>query len=167
MICRAIRLFLLAALSFAALATGATSAPAADPPTSHIASGPTISDALSIAAKFWGAAPRCAALTVYRADLRAFNAAGLAAPADEPPCTIWLDDDQNFSSQDWGERIQRCDTIVHEFGHLLGHEHDAQPLSPMNPGSKAVVYGCYRRFLPKDMGRAYRRDFGRPTWAQR
>ena len=121
--------------------------------------GVRVSESLRIAQEFWGGeTPHCTAIRVYYAPLKG-DIVGLTRKPklDEPAvkCPIWITDLYNWN--DYFARIEMCTTIVHEYGHLLQRRHDTTKNSVMNESLDYIeVYACYRRFLPRGEGRAWR-----------
>lgn len=81
------------------------------------------------------------------------------------PCVIWLDHGWLRSTRGrgaWGHRM-RCDTIVHEAGHIAGIPHVNDPRSVMAPGDLGgwdarearVPYDC--RVLARELVLSHRR----------
>lgn len=65
----------------------------------------------------------------------------VAARAEQPGCRIWLD------RSNWRtlRPVEVCTTIVHEWGHLLGFGHSADPFDVMAAFQLRPAQGC-RRF---------------------
>lgn len=156
----------------ALVALPAAPARAADLPLDRPITSTRVTDSLAIAADFWGDWPACA-VRVYSATPAQLAAAtgapsAVAATQLEPgsaDCPIWVSDELAANSVE--NRIEFCTDLGHEIGHRLGYLDDRSPLSLMNGINDSILYGCYRRFLPRGMG-AWWRDFnGVPEWAVR
>jgi hypothetical protein len=94
-------------------------------------SSPAIASAVAIAKSYWGTAPCNGQVTVewlkQPADVNAVSTWSTTGtdpygdPADNRDCVVDLNPDAQFS---WPKL---CTVIVHEFGHLNGHDHDPRP----------------------------------------
>jgi len=116
---------LVGALGLAGLmTTTAAAGPAARPAPAS----PTIATAQEIARAYWGTDACGGAVTVrwarQAADINALStwtspsSDPYGDPADNRDCTITLNPAATF---DWPKL---CTVLVHEFGHLSGHDHD-------------------------------------------
>lgn len=143
-------------------------------PTDRPLTGARITASLQIAEQFWQTPAPCD-IRVYaatpaqlEADL-GYPVIG-ATPAEAIPagvqCPVWISD--ALADATYVDRILACSVIVHELGHRFGLAHDdaSQPGSVMNGVQTPVVYGCYRRFLPRGQGAAWRERFD-TQWATR
>lgn len=90
-----------------------------------------VEQVLSAANEYWGTSPKCVMVSVYEGQLREH----IAAEALQPGCEII------FSPLAMGWLHSRvpslegmaCVTMVHEYGHLLGHDHVSDPHNVMYP----------------------------------
>src|SRR4051794_471406 len=76
------------------------------------------------AAHFWRATPWCAFGVRYHwRELPA----PIISMAEQPGCQVWID------TREWKRigRRGRCRTLIHEWGHLLGHHHSRRRRSVM------------------------------------
>jgi hypothetical protein len=146
-----------AALCAALVAPAAAGAAERKPPrhkeTAHKkAPAPTpLATAAKVAAQYWGATPCAGSIKFITRQPRAaglesnssawvtfgspLGANNLAAPAESyTDCTIafarWRWPTAASMRQDWA---MFCTTMVHEWGHLLGKQHDTTPGSVMLP----------------------------------
>lgn len=131
-----------------------------------VASGDTWQPAprtpLQIAAAFWHAEPTdCKSITVRATWL----AGEVGTIVQRPRCEILLSralvNRGTFSS-----RIRTCSTVVHEYGHLLGHGHSENSDSIMFPEENLTVRACYERFIGNN-ARLDRKLNGDRSWATR
>jgi hypothetical protein len=110
---------------------------------------PQVNAWLDIARATWGAAPDCAqGVLIDRAER--LPGPGIWAAAEMPGCHISLDPDfypapaalraTAADRRSWEE--QMCNVVVHEWGHLLGHDHSSDPHHVMAPFAPRVVAGC-------------------------
>ena len=115
---------------------------------------------LHVADDFYGQTGSCASrvlfvgdepLTLATGEHGALGSSSLGG-AWTNDCKIMVAADV-FDDLDYDTRVDLCRVIVHERGHALGREHDAELRSIMNPawepGTGDVVYGCYRRLVPR------------------
>lgn len=123
-------------------ADGAGAGPAAASSRFAIAS-PAMTQARAIAARYWGAAPCSGVVTVVWApldpDVNAvsdWTVALDANPAENSDCVITLNQVDAF---DWP---MLCTVVVHEMGHLSGHEHSTDPRSVMYPVYLGPIPQC-------------------------
>lgn len=105
---------------------------------------------LRMAARWWTLAPACGTVTFWLADLPAEGEVGVA---DDDLCRIYID--RAFWSADWrdpfagnaADPFTLCVVISHEYGHLLGYQHNAEQDSIMAPvGGHALPLPCVRRW---------------------
>jgi hypothetical protein len=106
-------------------------------------SSPTLTRYLQIAERHWAVpAPTCvgedAAPVGVNVVLYDDPDPEVVAAAERPGCRIWLDRDF------WPRPASRrdCITIVHEWGHLLGHGHSSDPGSLMFAFPTGGAPGC-------------------------
>jgi hypothetical protein len=107
-----------------------TATAVAGPSARFVATSPTIAQAEHIARTYWGADPCQGSVTIrwvrQAADINALST--WASPTTDPygdpdansNCAIDLNPAAAF---DWPKF---CTVVVHEFGHLLGHDHDSR-----------------------------------------
>lgn len=126
------------------------------------AASPRLTESLRIAEGFWGATPAaCPTGISVRAIALDGEIGGFTSEGE--PCRIWLDAAM-LRDRTWRAKVQTCNTIVHEYGHLLGVEHSERERSIMYPTSDVTVRACHRRFAPR-LARGLHRS--RVTWATR
>jgi len=91
----------------------------------------------------WGVAAPCNNVQLEVVPATAMGDAGAAGEAWW--CAIRLRDtyvdDPRWTYQ------QKCQTVVHEVGHLLGHGHTDEPGNIMSPSGDATVPGCHAEAL--------------------
>lgn len=128
------------------------------------------SESMRIAREFWNAESPCGAVNIYRATGDQMSAVtGKEHTAGMTDwCHIWTP----IGDNGWMDRIQSCTIVVHEYGHVVrayGYDHAAKHGSVMYPELELneVVYGCYKRFLPKGKGREFRELVGKPLFLRR
>lgn len=173
------RLAYIAATCLAGAAISAPSAFAVSLPTDRPATTTRTAESLRIAREFWGQpAP---GLRVYLAtsdELEAVSGiSGTAAYAT--PRGIWLDD-WMMGPRTYDVRISACNAIVHDYGHVInakiGSPNPVDPIHSLAANSVMrqlqpewkIVYGCYKRFMPKGKARQWRDSLGhRPVWLTR
>lgn len=77
----------------------------------------SVQDALDRGAQYWGSAPACqnGVQVIYDQQMTG----GSGAMAESPGCRVWIGDSfiGRFS------QLERCRDLVHEWDHLLGHDH--------------------------------------------
>lgn len=148
-------------------------------PTDRPATTARAMESLRIAADFWD--QPVADLRLYLAtsdelyamsDLRGTAAYTIGH-------SIWIDE-WLMGRRAYDDRISACNAIVHEVGHALaapiGFPNPVDPIHSLASSSVMrqlqpewkVVYGCYKRFLPRGKARAWRSLMGhRPFWLTR
>jgi hypothetical protein len=147
---RALRRLLAALLALIAVAAGAGTALAADdataPQSRWPVGGSAVSTAMELAAGHWGMTPCSGRVTVAWKPLAAqVNATSLWAyagnegfrrPARNTECEIDL---SSVADWDWPKL---CTVLVHEVGHLTGHDHVLDAHDVMYPTYVAPVVDC-------------------------
>jgi len=118
----------------------AAAAPGADPATD-----PQIAQWLAIAQAHWGAAPNCPnGISIQRAQW--LPDPGVWAAAVQGGCAVAFDPDFYPAPADYDQgwyRAAMCSVVAHEWGHLLGYGHVADPNNLMNPITPInIVGGC-------------------------
>lgn len=105
-----------------------------------------MTDSLSVAESFWRTTPVACPLgvTVYQTD----STDSAYTSPEGAPCSIWIGT-ETLTEPGWDGRVDTCNAIVHEFGHLLGYAHSTNPRSIMHPSPSVVAQVCLRRFRPK------------------
>lgn len=94
---------------------------------------PRLITALVIAAHVWGPAP--CGTPVVKFEPLAYN---VGADADPVNCLIEVNQwDRMWYSE---HPAQRCSTIVHEWGHLVGRPHSSDRLDAMWEGRHSLVW---------------------------
>lgn len=164
---------LVAAVVALALAPSAAAAAATSIDPTPLTSS-RITESVRIAEDFWGTTPvACpSGIEVYSASITDDpEIAGFTSP-EGAPCSIWIAEDM-LADTDWTARVETCDLIVHEMGHLLGMRyadnpddpiHSADPRSIMNAAPSATVRACNTRFRPR-AGKG--QHHSRVVWATR
>jgi Matrixin len=118
----------------------AAAASGADPATD-----PQIAQWMAIAQAHWGAAPNCPdGLSIQRAEW--LPDPGVWAAAVQGGCAVAFDPDFYPAPADYDQgwyQAAMCSVVAHEWGHLLGYGHVADPNSLMNPVTPInIVGGC-------------------------
>ena len=123
-----------------------TATAAAGPSARFTATSPTIAQAEQVARAYWGADPCHGSVTVrwvrQAPDINALStwASPTADPYGDPQansdCAIDLNPVAAF---DWPKF---CTVVVHEFGHLLGHDHDSRRGQLMSEIYTTPVASC-------------------------
>jgi Matrixin len=118
----------------------AAAASGADPATD-----PQIAQWMATAQGYWGAAPNCAqGISIQRAQW--LPDPGVWAAAVQGGCAMAFDPDFYPApagyDQGWYQAAM-CSVVAHEWGHLLGYGHVADPNNLMNPITPInLVAGC-------------------------
>lgn len=167
------RVLALSVVAFGAAALLPAQTFAGAPPTDRPLTTTRVMDSLAIAADFWDAWPDCAVRVYLATPAQLAASTGRAAAAatmlgvqpDSAECAIWLSDELAGNSVE--NRIWVCTDLAHEVGHRLGYPDETAGLSLMNGFSDSILYGCYRRFLPRGYGVWWRENVGDPVWAAR
>jgi hypothetical protein len=118
----------------------AQAAAGADPATD-----PQIAQWMATAQAYWGAAPNCPdGLSIQRAEW--LPDPGVWAAAVQGGCAVAFDPDFYPAPADYDQgwyQAAMCSVVAHEWGHLLGYGHVADPNSLMNPITPInIVGGC-------------------------
>ena len=121
--------------------------PVADPAGRFAAGSPAMQTAQSIAGAYWGQ-NACGGQvsvdwTAMDPETNAVSswsvpATPTATPADYGACHISFNSDAQF---DWPKF---CTIVVHEYGHLTGHQHVSDPADVMTPVYTVPVAPCAR-----------------------
>jgi hypothetical protein len=124
----------------------AAAAPAPDPATD-----PQIAQWMATAQGYWGAAPNCPqGISIQRAQW--LPDPGVWAAAVQGGCAVAFDPDfyPPPAGYDLGwYQAAMCSVVAHEWGHLLGYGHVADPNNLMNPITPInIVGGCPTWGLP-------------------
>ena len=98
---------------------------------------------MRIAQAFWGgSAPTCVlnGVTLVPPHAVLFDDPDpeVAARGEQPGCVLWIDRDT------WPtlSRVEACTVVVHEWGHMLGRGHSADPHDPMAEYPRHPPGGC-------------------------
>lgn len=115
-------------------------------------SDPRVRTSLTIAAQYWNAQPACERVSVWASPtLTSDGEAYLGG------CDMWIPADRfepiraTYDGAGYDMNVSWsyvCDTIVHEWGHLLGYRHDASIAPVMVPRRNARIQQCVDAFLP-------------------
>lgn len=103
----------------------------AQPDFTNYATEPEVVYALNVAKEYWDTDLPCA---------RVIHDTGRDVAGDTWDCDIFL-------YPTWADqsRVRRCETIVHEYGHLLGHKHSRRVNSIMSSIRRTgLVQGCVK-----------------------
>jgi hypothetical protein len=150
---------LLAALLLALVCAATAAAPAAradgSPAARWPAAGSTVRAAMSLAAEHWGASPCGGRVALAWGSLGpALNAESTWANAVDPwtqpsrntDCAITLSLETEW---DWPKL---CTAVVHEVGHLAGHDHVDDPDDVMSPVYGRPDFACATTPEPVETG---------------
>jgi hypothetical protein len=118
----------------------AAAASAADP-----ANDPQIAQWMATAQAYWGAAPSCPdGISIQRAQW--LPDPNVWAAAVQGGCAVAFDPDFYPAPADYDPgwyQAAMCSVVAHEWGHLLGYGHVADPNNLMNPVTPInIVGGC-------------------------
>jgi hypothetical protein len=118
----------------------AAAAPAADPTTD-----PQIAQWIADAQAYWGTAPNCpGGISIQRAQW--LPDPNVWAAAVQGGCAMAFDPDFYPAPADYDQgwyQAAMCSVVAHEWGHLLGYGHVADPNNLMNPITPInIVGGC-------------------------
>jgi hypothetical protein len=137
---------LLTGLALGAAPAVARAAPSGSPAARYPVGSPGMSVAITIAQRYWGADACGGVVTLSwsTADPPSINArAGwfnpvdfYAAPELNHDCSIV------FNANAWLPWPRFCTVVVHEWGHLTGHPHSADPNDVMAPVMRAPLPVC-------------------------
>lgn len=128
-------------------------------------------ESLRVAQQLFDQTPACGTPKIYLADPSDMKGSGRqdALGVAEPSiCVILLNRRMYQGTGTYETRIHVCNVIAHEYGHVLGFMH-GPPTSVMREeyDLRSVVYGCYKRFLPRGKAREWRANHGRSMWLSR
>jgi hypothetical protein len=115
------------------------------------ATDPQIAQWLQAAQGYWGAAPNCPnGISIQRAQW--LPDPNVWAAAVQGGCSMAFDPDFYPAPADYAAgwyRAAMCSVVAHEWGHLLGYGHVADPSNLMNPITPInIVGGCPTWGLP-------------------
>jgi hypothetical protein len=149
----ALRRVLIAALFavLALVATGASSAAAATPSAERLAADPASwQRAYDVALEHWGHTPCSGSVrTTWRGLDGDINAlAAWSAMPDAPASTFSACEISFNAGLDW-DFATYCSVVVHEVGHLLGHDHNDEPGHIMSHVTTTMVPACGTAAAPR------------------
>lgn len=107
-----------------------------------------LATSLRLVARWWNEPPSCGAVTFWLADLGGDE----VGSADDALCrvyidrTFWVTPDDPSSIAYGSDPYTLCATLAHEYGHLLGYQHNSNPESIMAPSGDAQPLPCARRW---------------------
>jgi hypothetical protein len=123
-----------------------TATAAAGPSARFVATSPTIVQAERVARAYWGADPCHGSVTIrwvrQAADINALStwASPTTDPYGDPDANADCKIDLNpVAALPWPKF---CTVVVHEFGHLLGHDHDSRRGQLMSEIYTTPVAAC-------------------------
>jgi hypothetical protein len=137
------------------------------PAASAELTAPSITKSVTVAQQFWHSTMPVHLNPATPAQLASFTRSP-GATAGTYRNYIWLS--TTLLTNTYQVRMLACTTLVHEYGHALGLQHNANPLSIMfwQNQRRVLPWGCYKAFLPKGKSKQWRQENGgSPIWAQR